>query len=125
MARSLAEHSLPNELHRVADGELALEYLLRRGDFGNAMESPRPDLILLDLRLPKLDGLEVLRRIKESEGLKLIPIVILTTSDAEQDVARAYALQANCYLVKPVNFAQFSELIESLGRFWLEWNQSP
>ena len=85
----------------------------------------RPEIILLDLRLPKVDGLEVLRQIKESPELKSIPVVVLTTSAAEADVARAYEHHANAYLVKPIEFAEFNDLLRDLGLFWLVWNKGP
>jgi response regulator RpfG family c-di-GMP phosphodiesterase len=87
--------------------------------------SPTPTVILLDLRLPKVDGLEVLRTIKESSELDGIPVVILTTSDAERDVATAYEHHANSYLVKPVEFGNFTEMMSTLGFYWLAWNRNP
>ena len=87
--------------------------------------TPRPSVVLLDLRLPKVDGLEVLKTIKTSEELQGLPVVILTTSEAEQDVAHAYESHANSYLVKPVDFQMFQELMEALGFYWLSWNRSP
>jgi CheY-like chemotaxis protein len=109
----------------VRDGEAALDYLFRRRSSGDAPAPPRPDLILLDLRLPKLDGFQLLQEIKKSPELSSIPAVILTTSQAESDVARAYSHGANSYLVKPVDFERFVGLIGAIGTYWLEWNRQP
>ena len=123
--RNFETHRIANRLYHVTDGEMALEYLFRRGAYADPERSPRPHLILLDLRLPKIDGLEVLKVIKTSQELRPIPVVILTTSEAEQDVLRAYQQHANSYLVKPVDFHQFTELMEELGFYWLAWNYDP
>src|ERR1700689_5337711 len=103
-------------LHVAADGVEAMEFLRREG---NHASSPRPDLILLDLNLPKMDGREVLALIKEDSSLKLIPTVILTTSEAEVDIVKSYQLQANCYLNKPVQLDAFESLVKSINDFWL------
>jgi CheY-like chemotaxis protein len=121
--RTFEGHSIPVRIHHVTDGEAALDYVFRRGRFGRPEQSPRPHLILLDLRLPRVDGLEVLREIKESADLQEIPTVILTTSEAERDVARAYQHHANSYLVKPVDFSKFTKLMDDLGLYWLGWNR--
>lgn len=123
--RNFAESRLANRLIHVADGQAALDYLLRQDVFADPETSPRPNLILLDLRLPKVDGLEVLERIKADPALRRIPVVILTTSAAEADMTRAYAAHVNSYLVKPVDFPQFQELMMSLGYYWLAWNKYP
>lgn len=123
--RNLSEHRVANQVHRVADGEAALNYLLQRGEYADPHSCPRPHLILLDLRLPKIDGLEVLRQIKLVPSLQRIPVVILTTSAAEADVARAQDLHVNAYVVKPIDFAKFSDLMHHLGFFWLVWNHHP
>lgn len=123
--RSLEQHHLANEVVHVADGEAALDLLERRGVYADRAGEGLPDLILLDLRLPKVDGLEVLAHIKSSPTLSYIPVVILTTSDAEKDLARAYELKANAYVVKPVDFANFVALMRDLGFFWLAWNKRP
>ena len=123
--RSFEDHRIANILHHVFDGEAALDYLFRRGAYTDPTQSPRPHVILLDLRLPKIDGLEVLKEIKADSELKNIPVVILTTSAAEPDVARAYEYHANSYLVKPVDFAQFTQMMEELGFYWLGWNHYP
>jgi CheY-like chemotaxis protein len=103
-------------LHVAADGVEAMAFLRREGTHGQA---PRPDLILLDLNLPKMDGREVLAHIKGDEGLKSIPTVILTTSDAEADIVKSYQLRANCYLTKPVQLDAFESLVKSINDFWL------
>jgi chemotaxis family two-component system response regulator Rcp1 len=104
------------DLHVASDGAEAMAFLRRQGAHAGA---PRPDLILLDLNLPKMDGREVLAQIKKDEDLKTIPTIILTTSDAEVDIAKSYQLQANCYLNKPVQLDQFESLVKSINDFWL------
>jgi DNA-binding response OmpR family regulator len=99
--------------------------LFYRGEFSDPHSSPRPHVILLDLRLPRVDGIDVLRAIKENESLKTIPVVVLTTSEAEKDVAKAYYNHANSYLVKPVGFQEFKKLMDDLGFYWLGWNTNP
>jgi CheY-like chemotaxis protein len=123
--RCLAEHVPAVGMHHVSDGQAALDYLQRAGPFANPAGSPRPDLILLDLRLPLVDGLTVLSRIKSSPELMDIPVVVLTTSDAERDVARAYEAHANSYLVKPMDFARFDTMVHDLGLYWVGWNRHP
>lgn len=123
--RSFEDHRVANQIHQVTDGEAALAYLFRRGEYADPDKSPRPHVVLLDLRLPKIDGLEVLKEIKSSPELDRMPVVILTTSAAEQDVARAYEAHANSYLVKPVDFDNFTALMEELGFYWLGWNHYP
>lgn len=123
--RNFADSRLANRLEHVADGQAALDYLYRRNGFSDAAVSPRPGLILLDLRLPKVDGLEVLQTLKEDDQLRDIPVVILTTSKAESDVVQAYRHRANSYLVKPVDFTKFTQLMQAFGYYWLAWNQYP
>ena len=106
----------------ASDGVEAMAFLKRTGPHANA---PRPDLILLDLNLPKMDGREVLAHIKENEDLKTIPTVILTTSDAESDIVKSYQLQANCYLTKPVQLDNFEALVKSINDFWLTKAKLP
>ena len=111
-----------NTIHHVSDGSQALDYLFRKNQFADDALSPRPHLILLDLRMPKIDGLEVLRQIKSNDQTMAIPTVILTTSNADQDIAKAYEFSANSYLVKPVDFELFSKLMNDIGTYWLSWN---
>ena len=123
--RQLSEHTTNAHLTRVGDGQEALDYLFHNGKFTDPVDSPRPHVIFLDLRLPKVDGLEVIKIIKESEELRKIPIVVLTTSEAERDVTRAYVNHANSYVVKPVDFQKFRDLMNELGIYWLNWNTHP
>jgi CheY-like chemotaxis protein len=123
--RNLKDSRLANRLMRVSDGQEALDYLYRREGFSEPERSPRPGLILLDLRLPKVDGLEVLKIIKTDPELAPIPVVVLTTSAAETDMIKAYESHANSYLVKPVDFVQFTALMDTLGYYWLAWNEYP
>ncbi|HUL75795.1 MAG TPA: response regulator [Vicinamibacteria bacterium] len=120
--RGLEEYGSRLELTHVEDGEAALEYLRQREPRGTP---GRPHLILLDLRLPRIDGLEVLREIKASPDLCEIPCVVLTTSQAEGDMVKAYRLHANSYLVKPGDYARFVELIAGAERYWLKQNSQP
>ena len=123
--RTMEEHRIANKVHHFLDGQSALDYLFCRGEFSDPHQSPRPHVILLDLRLPRVDGIDVLRAIKENEDLKTIPVVVLTTSEAEKDVAKAYYNHANSYLVKPVGFEEFKKLMDDLGFYWLGWNTNP
>lgn len=113
---ALQDFKVRNHVSVVEDGVLALQFLRREGSYAQA---PRPDLIMLDLNLPRKDGREVLAEIKNDENLKTIPIVVLTTSRADQDILRAYQLNANCYIAKPVDFNQFLEVVRSIESFWL------
>ena len=112
---ALTEARLFNTIHVAEDGVVALEFLRRQGRFADA---PRPDLILLDLNLPRKHGREVLAEIKADEALKSIPVVVLTTSSAEEDILRSYNLHANCYVVKPVEFDNFVKAVQSIRQFW-------
>ena len=123
--RSFEDHRIANRIHHVSDGEEALDYLLRRGAYADPAKSPTPHMVLLDLRLPRIDGLEVLKEIKSVKELEKIPTVIFTTSSAEVDVAKAYGYHANSYLVKPVNFEKFNQLMDDIGFYWLAWNHHP
>ena len=123
--RNFVNFRMANRLMHVADGQQALDYLFRRAEFQDPVRSPRPNLILLDLRLPKVDGLEVLKTVKDDAGLASIPVVVLTTSAGEVDMAKAYGSHANSYLVKPVDFPEFLKLMDALGYYWLVWNQYP
>ena len=122
--RSFAEHEAQGDLVHLADGEAALNYLFREGPYADS-EHPMPHLVLLDLRLPRVDGMEVLEAIKSSEALRRIPVVILTTSAAERDVARAYKNHANSYVVKPLDFERFQRLMHELRSYWSNHNVLP
>jgi len=113
---ALRDFKVRNHVNIVEDGVQAMQFLRREGPYAQA---PRPDMIMLDLNLPRKDGREVLAEIKADDGLKTIPIVVLTTSRAEQDVLRAYQLNANCYINKPVDFNQFLDVVRSIESFWL------
>jgi CheY-like chemotaxis protein len=113
---ALKEAKIRNQLSVVEDGVKALDFLHRRGEYSQAR---RPDLILLDLNLPRKDGRQVLAEIKADPDLRTIPVVVLTTSQAEEDILKAYQLQANCYISKPVDFHQFMHAIKSIEDFWL------
>ena len=123
--RNLRKFRVANRIIHAEDGQKAIDYLFRQGVYTDPDANPRPDLILLDLRLPKVDGLEVLKRIKQEDDLKAIPTVVLTTSSAESDMVNAYSNGAGSYLVKPVNFEKFARLLDSFGFYWLAWNQYP
>ena len=114
---AMREAKVSNRMHVVEDGVEAMEFLRREGGFGDA---PRPDLILLDLNLPRKDGREVLAEVKADPDLKRIPVVVLTTSRAEEDVMRAYDLHANCYVTKPVDLAQFMKIVAQIDEFWVK-----
>ena len=120
--RQMADHRIANKVVRLVDGQEALDYLFRKDKFGNPDISPRPQVILLDLRLPKVDGLEVLKSIKESVDLRSIPVVVLTTSEGERDIAKAYLNHTNSYVVKPVDYRKFCNLMNDLGFYWMSWN---
>ena len=109
-------------IHVAADGEAAIAFLRREGTYRDA---PRPEIILLDLNLPKMGGHEVLARIKADESLKLIPTIMLTTSQAEADIVESYRLQANCYLSKPVQLEAFETIVRSISEFWLTTTKLP
>lgn len=123
--RGMRDQHVANRIHHVIDGEQALDYLFNRGKFADTTLHPRPNLVLLDLRLPRIDGLEVLKTVKETPGLLRIPIVILTSSEAENDIARSYDYHANSYIVKPLEFKKFTQLMKDLGFYWLGWNTMP
>lgn len=124
--RSLECHSIANRITHLGDGEQVVQWIERYDGLpADRSGGPEFDLVLLDLRLPKVDGLDVLAVIKNHSGCTRVPVVILTTSEAERDLARAYELQANAYVVKPIDFAEFGDLMRDLGLFWLAWNQRP
>jgi two-component system, response regulator len=122
--RALRKANIANPVHVVSDGAAAIEYLLG-GDGEEGRVGVLPRLILLDLKLPKVDGLEVLRRVKADERARTVPVVVLTSSREEQDLVRSYHLGANSYIVKPVDFEKFVEAVAQVGMYWLLLNQSP
>jgi CheY-like chemotaxis protein len=123
--RSFRTHRVANDIRHVTDGQAALNYLFREGEYSDPKKSPRPGVIFLDLRLPNVDGLDVLKEIKENKELFKIPVVVLTSSDEDKDVAKAYDWHANSYVVKPLDFKKFTELMRDLGYYWLGWNVHP
>jgi CheY-like chemotaxis protein len=122
---ALVEGHVRHDLRTVGDGEQLLDYLLRRDVYADPAASPQPDLILLDLNMPRKSGYEALQEIKADPALRRIPIVVLTTSRAEEDVLRAYALGASAFITKPVTFERFVDAVATVGRFWLETVQRP
>ncbi|MBI5505419.1 MAG: response regulator [Deltaproteobacteria bacterium] len=118
------EFRLVNEIVTVRDGAEALDYLYRRGEFAER-ENEDPAVVMLDLKMPKVDGMEVLRQIKGDPGLKTIPVVVMTSSREEQDLIRSYALGVNAYVVKPVKFPEFVAAVKGVGAFWLMLNELP
>ncbi len=123
--RALRKNRITNEVVVVRDGAEALEYLFGTGRYEGRDTTVMPDLILLDLKLPKVDGLEVLRRLRADQGTRSLPVVILTSSTEEQDVLKGYGLGANSYIRKPVDFDEFMEAARQLGVYWLLLNQGP
>jgi two-component system, response regulator len=123
--RALKKRNFANQLIWLKDGAEALEFIFKSGPNGNREARHRPKVILLDLKLPKVDGLEVLRQLKAEASTRTIPVVVLTSSREEQDVIRSYELGVNSYIVKPVNFDNFSEAVAQLGLYWLLLNQAP
>ena len=125
VCRCLEAQPIRHRVVHLADGESTLAYLTRRPPFDAVDEAPTPHLVLLDLRLPKVDGLDVLRAVKALPDLRKIPVVVLTSSAAEPDVSRAYAAHANSYLVKPLDSDHLERMLGDVGRYWLGWNQPP
>jgi len=119
---TLAENQISNPVDRVSDGEAALAYVRGEGSYANRLQ---PDIILLDLKLPKIDGHEVLAQLKADEKLRAIPVVVLTTSAAEVDKAKAYYKHANSYLIKPIDFEKFRRMVMDLQMYWSVWNELP
>ncbi len=116
--RVLEDHKVANAVHLVENGADALDYVYRRGQYGNGKNAPRPGLILLDVKLPKVDGFEVLKQLKSDPEHNSIPIVMLTTSSHDEEVARGYADGANSYVTKPVRFDEFAEKVKNIGLYW-------
>jgi two-component system response regulator len=123
--RALKKNNILNEVVVAHDGVEALDYLLGTGTHAGRNPSHLPQVVLLDLKLPKVDGLEVLRRIRADERTKLLPVVVLTSSKEEQDLLKSYSLHANSYVRKPVDFTQFTEAVRQLGLYWLVLNEAP
>ena len=123
--RALKKNNLANNILVVTDGEEALDFIFARGAFSERKIENGPKVILLDLKLPKVDGLEVLRAIKSDPHTKIIPVVVLTSSKEESDIVASYRLGVNSYIVKPVDFAKFVAAVRDLGLYWLLLNQSP
>jgi CheY-like chemotaxis protein len=123
--RALDEAQLQCDLRIVSDGKEVMDYLLRRGAYTDAQHAPRPDLILLDLNMPKLDGREVLQQAKSNPQLETIPIVVLTTSTQEQDILQSYHLGCNSYIKKPVDVHKFIDVMRHLGLYWMQLVQLP
>lgn len=123
--RELKKHNMANQLVHVKDGEEALDFLFARGPYEGRNSHPYPKVVLLDIQMPKLNGLEVLEQLKKSNETRTIPVVMLTSSAENPDIQRCYDLGANSYIVKPVNFEGFAESIRSLGFYWLLLNQPP
>jgi two-component system response regulator len=122
---ALRKHNIGNKIHVARDGAEALDFLFCRNQYADRDPRELPHLILLDIKLPKIDGLEVLRRIREDERTSLVPVVILTSSKEQQDLIQAYRNRANSYMRKPVDFNQFAEAVRQLGLYWLVLNQAP
>ena len=123
--RSLKKHNLVNKLKHIDDGAEALDFIFSKGIYSDRENSPTPKLIILDLKLPKVDGLEILRQLKADDRTKTIPVVILTSSQEERDVIESYRLGVNSYIVKPVNFESFTTAVADLGLYWMILNHSP
>ena len=123
--RALKKRNCANNLVIVTDGQKALDFLFGEGDYKDRDSSILPKVLLLDLKLHKVDGLEVLRRIRDDERTKVLPVVILTSSQQESDLIKSYQLGANSYMVKPVNFERFSEVVADIGFYWLMLNKPP
>ncbi len=123
--RALQRHHISNEIVVARDGVEALDYLFGRGIYSGRDISIKPTVVLLDLKLPRVDGLEVLRQLRANERTRLLPVVVLTTSSEEQDMLSSYSLGCNSYIRKPVDFIQFSEAIRQLGMYWLLINEAP
>jgi len=125
ISEALKESRLANKMHWVKDGEELMDYLHRRGNFADPERSPFPGIILLDLNMPRKDGREALKEIKTDPALRKIPIIIMTTSKAEEDILRSYDLGVNSFIRKPVQFEDFVEMVKVLGRYWFEIVELP
>jgi two-component system, response regulator len=125
MLHALRKNNLANRIRLVRDGEEALDFLFCRGDFADRAFQEPPALVLLDLKLPKVDGLQVLRELKSDSRTRAIPVIVLTTSKEERDMVSSYRLGVNSYIQKPVNFSEFQDVIRQLGLYWLLVNSKP
>lgn len=123
--RALKKHHLANKIDVVRDGQEALDYIQAKGRYSDRINCNFPKVIFLDLKLPKVNGLEVLRVLKSDEKLKLIPVVVMTSSQQDRDIIDSYSLGVNSYITKPIDFVQFSEVISRLGCYWLVLNKNP
>jgi two-component system response regulator len=123
--RSLKKHHLANNLIHLDDGEQAMNFIFSEGEYSSNINPPSPKLILLDINLPKINGLDILRRVKADPRTQKIPIVLLTSSREESDIMESYKLGANSYIVKPVDFNSFSQAIQEMGMYWLVLNEPP
>lgn len=123
--RALKKNNFANTIHVVSDGEEALDYFFATGKYSDRDINLTPKLVILDLKLPKVDGLEILRRVKSDERTKSIPVVILTSSKEERDIVEGYKLGANSFIVKPVDFDKFLAMVKELGMYWLLLNEPP
>ena len=123
--RAIKKHNLANNIHVAEDGAQALDYLFGRGEYAGGVVRPTPRVILLDLKLPKVNGLEVLKILKSDETTRKIPVIIVTSSQEDPDIKTAYALGANSYVVKPVGFEAFIDTMKNLGFYWLLVNKQP
>ncbi|HDR89684.1 MAG TPA: response regulator [Bacteroidetes bacterium] len=123
--RALKKSRLANRVVHVSDGEQALDFLFARGKYSHRQKTDQPKMILLDLKLPRVDGMEVLKAVKSNPRTRVIPIVVLTSSREERDIIDSYELGVNSYLVKPVDFDKFVEVVKDLGMYWLVLNQPP
>ncbi len=123
--RAIRQSGNASRVEIVHDGEEALDYLFNRGKYSDAGEFPHPGLILLDIKLPGIDGIEVLKQVKEHMVLKKIPVIMLTTSKREEDIAASYSLYANSYLTKPVGFKEFQEKVRQIDHYWMGVNEPP
>ncbi|MCF8362694.1 MAG: response regulator [Prolixibacteraceae bacterium] len=123
--RAFKKNNLANNIYVVGDGEEALDFIYARGQFNERVNEAAPKIILLDLKLPKVDGLEVLRTLKNDPVKKMVPVIVLTSSREERDIVESYSLGVNSYIVKPVDFDKFVEAVKNLGLYWLLLNQAP
>lgn len=123
--RNFKAAKVMNKIIHLKDGQAALDYLFNIGEYSNPKENPKPNVIFTDLRLPKVEGLEVLRRVKADEHLRRIPVIILSTSESDTDIKIAYQNYANSYIVKPVDFDKMKIMLETIATYWVRWNNYP